>query len=357
MREGPSFGRAAFVCTASPSLALLKYWGKTARGRNLPATPSLALSLGALRTRTIVEASFEGADEVSVAETKQPGARYADFFDAVRHALRAELRFKARSRNDFPGSSGLASSSSGFAALAHASVRAGEALLEAEPGFRRRSRRSAKDRLTPAEVSALARIGSVSAARAVFGGFCLLPAGSREAKPLFDEDHWPDLRVLVALVSHEEKAVPSREGMERSRSTSVFYRSWVRGAGVELEGAVEAVERRDLEGLGAAMRRSYLRMFGAMLGCDPPLIYWLPASIAIIRECEEMRREGIAVWETMDAGPQVKMLCRAADAPLIADRIRSARAAVSVIESRVGAAPEVEVAPDAPADLVRSPGR
>lgn len=357
MRKGPPSGRAAFVCTASPSLALLKYWGKAARGRNLPATPSLALSLGALRTRTMVEASFEGADEVSVAEAKQPGARYADFFDAVRRSLRAELRFKARSHNDFPGSSGLASSSSGFAALAYACVRAGEALLEAEPGFRRRSRRSGKDRLSTAEVSAIARVGSVSAARAVFGGFCLLPAGSREAKPLFGEDHWPDLRILVALVSHEEKAVPSREGMERSRSTSIFYRSWVRGAQVELEGAIEAVERHDLEGLGAAMRRSYLRMFGAMLGCDPPLIYWLPASIAIIRECEAMRREGIAVWETMDAGAQVKMLCHAADAPLIAERIRSARTAVSVIESRVGAAPEVEVASDAPADLGWSPGR
>src|SRR5208282_606890 len=118
----------------------------------------------------------------------------------------------------------------------------------------------------------------------------------------------------------------------------------VRGAGVELAGAVEALERRDLERLGAAARRSYLRMFGAMLACDPPVMYWLPTSLAIIRECEAMRSEGISVWETMDAGPQVKMLCLAADAPRIAARIRSTKAAASVIESSIGGAPELRVA-------------
>jgi diphosphomevalonate decarboxylase len=345
MSERPLPGRAAFVCTASPSLALLKYWGKTAGGRNLPATPSLALSLGNLRTTTTVEASFDGADEVRVGGERQPEARYSDFFDAVRRALRAELRFKAASRNDFPTASGLASSSSGFAALAFACARAGEAVLEGKKG------------LSPAEISSLARIGSVSAARAVFGGFSLLPAGATEAKPLYGEEHWPDLRVLVALVSLEEKAVSSREGMERSRSTSVFYPSWVENAGAELEKAVEAVARRDLEAVGAAMRRSYLRMFGTMLACDPPLIYWLPGSLALIRECEAMRREGIGVWETMDAGPQVKMLCLAADAPRIADRVRSTKAAASVIESRIGGAPEIRAASGGAVERAWSLGR
>jgi diphosphomevalonate decarboxylase len=314
-------------------LALVKYWGKLAGGRRLPATSSLAVALGALTTTTFVEASFEGDDDVTLGEARQPAARYAEFFDAMRRALRSELRFKVRSRNDFPSSSGLASSSSGFAALAYASARSGEAIIEA----RRRP-------LAPTELSRLARIGSISAARAIFGGFSVLPAGASAARPLFDEEHWPDLRVLVALVSREEKAVSSRVAMERSRSTSAYYRGWVRSAATELQGAVEATRRRDLEALGAVVRRSYLRMFGAMLACDPPLIYWLPGSVAIIRECEAMRREGIGVWETMDAGAQVKMLCLAAEAPRIADRIRATGAASSVIESRVGGAPDVRPA-------------
>ena len=302
--RGPaSFERdAAFECRASPSLALLKYWGKADSRLNLPATPSLALSLGALTTSTRVEASFEGEDEVSVEGLRQHPGRYADFFDALRRALGAELRFRANSRNDFPTSSGLASSSSAFASLALAGARAGEALLGKGRGRVLRRGRSRGNGLSLAEISALARVGSVSAARAVFGGFSLLSARSRAARPLYGEDHWPELRVLVAFVSLEAKALSSREAMERSRSTSPFYGSWVRASAAELAGAIEALERRDLQRLGEVARRSYLRMFGAMLACDPPILYWLPGSIAIIRECEEMRRQGIGVWETMDAG-------------------------------------------------------
>jgi diphosphomevalonate decarboxylase len=343
----PGAERAVFVCRASPSLALLKYWGKLPGANKLPATPSLALCLGALKTTTIVEASFHGEDGLELDGARQPAARYSDFFDALRRALKSPrglgLRFRARSRNDFPSSSGLASSSSGFASLAIASARAGEALLGARP-------------LTTSAISRLARRGSVSAARAVFGGFCLLPAGHGEARALFGEDHWPDLRILVAVVSPEEKAVSSRAAMELSRSSSIYHRSWVRAAGFELKGAVEALRRRDLEALGGAMRRSYLRMFGAMLGCEPPLIYWLPGSLAVIRECEAMRREGIGVWETMDAGPQVKMLCLAADLPRIAGRIGATGAAVSLIESGVGAAPEVQAVREGELDRAWSLG-
>lgn len=337
MREARD--RTSFVCRASPSLALLKYWGKLPLGHNLPATPSLALSLGSLVTSTRVEASFEGEDEVRVGGALQGGARYAAFFAALRRGLSGRrtgelrslagaLRFRAWSRNDFPTASGLASSSSGFAALALAGVRAAESLLEARP-------------LSTTEISRIARIGSVSAARAVFGGFCLLPAGAREARPLFDEAHWPELRILVALVSREEKPLTSREAMERCRRTSVFHRAWLGSARRELEGSLAALGRRDLEALGNAMRRSYLRMFGAMLGCEPPLVYWLPGSLAIIHECESLRGEGIGVWETMDAGPQVKMLCLASDLPRIKERIASTRAASSLVVSCVGAPPIV----------------
>jgi len=207
--------------------------------------------------------------------------------------------------------------------------------------------------LSPTEISRLARIGSISASRAVFGGFSLLPARSKAAKPLFGEDHWPALRVLVALVSLKEKAVSSRDAMERCRSTSIYYSNWVEGSLAELRGALDAVARCDLEALGPAMRRSYLRMFGSMLACDPPLIYWLPQSLALIRECEAMRREGIEVWETMDAGPQVKMLCLADDAPRITDRIRATEAASSIIESRVGGAPQVDPVPEGAMDTAR----
>ncbi len=143
------------VCRAGPSLALIKYWGKTVSGDNLPATPSLAVTLGGVYTETRVSLSAE--DSVEVDGLKQDPARYAVFFDNLRHSLQVESRFAARSTNSFPASSGLASSSSGFAALAGACARA-----------------TGKD-CSPSDLSALARVGSASAARAVFAGFVLLP--------------------------------------------------------------------------------------------------------------------------------------------------------------------------------------
>ena len=319
------------VCTASPSLALLKYWGKRAGRRNLPATPSLAVTLEGLKTTTRV--SIADRDEVVVDGKSQNPERYAPFFTEARRLLDVDFHFHAESANTFPAAAGLASSSSGFAALALAcatlAVSAGDSL--------RRSVAAPSS----AQLSALARLGSASAARALFGGFVLLPAGGCSARQLAPADHWPELRILVAVVAEGVKELSSRLAMERTRMTSPYYRPWVRSAAVELPETVEAVMRRDLERLGRAMRRSYLRMFASMLACDPPVLYWAPESLALIRACEQLRAEGIGAWETMDAGPQVKVLCLADELPRIKERLEAV--GVTLIESRVGGPPEAHL--------------
>ncbi len=147
--------------------------------------------------------------------------------------------------------------------------------------------------------------------------------------------------MLVAVVTQEAKELSSRVAMERTRLTSPYYRSWVRSAAAELPEAVEAVMRCDLERLGRAMRRSYLRMFASMLACDSPVLYWAPESLALIRACELLRAEGIGAWETMDAGPQVKVLCLAHELPGIRKRLEAL--GVPLIESRVGGPPEAHL--------------
>jgi diphosphomevalonate decarboxylase len=130
--------------------------------------------------------------------------------------------------------------------------------------------------------------------------------------------------------------------MEATRRSSPFYRAWLASAGRLLAGAMSALERRDLEKLGELARLSYSRMHAALLAADPPVLYWLPATVALIRECAALRREGIGAWETIDAGPQVKVLCLAADAPKVAARLQQA-AGVRTIECRPGPAPAVRV--------------
>lgn len=306
------------ICRAGPSLALVKYWGKEIKGDNVPATPSLAVTLGGVYTETraaivAVVPAVDAQDMISVDGIAQDPARYSAFFDALRHTLGIATRFRAASINSFPTAAGLASSSSGFAALAGACARA----AGCEP--------SATD------LSAIARAGSASAARSVFGGFVLLPAGARRARQLHGPEHWPDLRIVVAITHRSAKPVPSRRAMEETRSTSPYYFSWIKQSAELLPEAMRALETRDLELLGETARRSYSLMHGAILGAQPPLLYWLPGTVAVIHACAAMRASGVGAWETIDAGPQVKILCLEKDVPAVVARMGSLGSGIQTI--------------------------
>ncbi len=292
------------VAAAHPNLALVKYWGKADAARNLPATPSLGVSLDALSSR--VEVWLDTGDSVEIDGRSVDPARYRPFLAAVRRRCGTQSGFRIRARNDFPSAAGLASSSSGFAALASACTAACGA------------------RLGDAELSALARLGSASAARAVFGGFAVLPAGAEHAQPLAPAAAWPELRVVIAVVTAAAKPIGSREAMERVRRTSPAYDGWVRDSPRLYEEAVAAVRDRDLTRLGGAMRKSYHRMFATMLAADPPIRYWLPETLALLAAVEELRAQGVAAWETMDAGPQVKVVCADGDTGRVAAALAAA---------------------------------
>ena len=314
--------------TASPSLALTKYWGKEEGGANVPATSSLAVTLDGLSTTTHLQRTT-GADTVIVDGEPQPEARFASVFEALRAETGSDNHFLAESSNDFPTAAGLASSSSGIAAL----VCAGDALLGSE--------------LPRWKLSRIARVGSGSAARAVFGGFTALPAGGTEARQLHPPEYWPELRIVAAVLKGGGKALSSREAMERVRRSSPFFPAWKAAAEELFAEAREALSLRDLERLGHATRLSYLRMFSTMFAADPPVFYWEPRSIAVIRLCEELRRDGVPAYETMDVGPQVKVVTTAEHVEPI--RRSLLELAETVMVSSVGPEPRIGIDPeDAP---------
>jgi len=277
---------------AGPSLALIKYWGKASAHNNTPATGSLAVTLSGLTSRT--QAELADADCITVNGQVQHLERFTPFLDSLRTELGLKgACFAVDSTNNFPTSAGLASSSSGFAALAGALT----LLAGREP--------------EPRLVSRLARLGSGSATRPVYGGFTVFDAGTEEAVAEHDENFWPEFRVVLAVVREGAKAVSSRVGMERSRLTSPYYAPWVSSSVAVLADARRALAQRDWKVLGPLIRQSYLRMFSTMFSSDPPLIYWQPESLALIQALESLRAKGYQAWETMDAGPQVKVFCPA----------------------------------------------
>ncbi len=274
----------------SPSLALIKYWGKADNQLNLPATSSLSLNLSDFYTQTEVFINGEGKDHVYIADKLQPANRFEQFFNNLRDELNSDVHFTASSDNNFPTAAGLASSSSGFATLTAAIVQ----VLGMDVPL--------------SKMSSIARIGSASAARAFFGGYALFPAGSFEATPLYPASYWPELRIVVAKIKEVKKDISSRDAMEQTRTTSPFYQGWVDNSFVIIKEALCALENRDLQKLGELMRQSYMSMFGSMLGANPPILYWESGSVEVIKLCAKMRKQGIAAWETMDAGPQVKII-------------------------------------------------
>lgn len=316
---GGAQGARGVRVRAAPSLALVKYWGKRDARRNLPATSSLALTVTGLYTEARLQAA--AADHLTVDGAAVPAARHAAFFAAARAELQVTTRYRVTARNNFPGAAGLASSASLFAALAVGCA----ALAGAAPAR--------------GLLSALARVGSASAARAVWGGFSALEAGAESAWRAFPADHWPELRLLVAVTSRRRKPLASRAAMLQVAQTSPYYGAWVASSEATFQAALAALRDRDLARLGPQMRTSYLRMFGTMFAADPPINYLRPQSLRVLEVLESLRAAGVDAWETMDAGPQVKIACLAADV----ERIRAALLA----EAGLAPADLIETAPGA----------
>lgn len=286
---------------AHPNIALVKYWGKRDVGLNLPAVPSVSLTLDGFATTTTVTWGSP-VERVVFDGVERPDERIRAFLDLV---ASPRPPCEVVTTNNFPTGAGLASSASGFAALAVAASTA------------------AGQQLDPTALSVLARRGSGSACRSIFGGFAAWELGQRpdglddHARPLAPPDHW-DVRMVVAVVAQGPKAVGSTAGMERSRATSALWPAWLAMGDDAVRRASAAIEARDLEQLGTIMEQSTFAMHATMQTAVPPLIYWQPATVAVLHAVLALRASGIGAWATMDAGPQVKVLCEARDADRVA---------------------------------------
>ncbi|MEO7066507.1 MAG: diphosphomevalonate decarboxylase [Rhodanobacter sp.] len=317
----------AVTAQAQPNIALIKYWGKRDTALNIPATSSLSLTLATLWTRTCI--TFDPslrADSLRLNDAEHPAAlaRASACLDVLRQRAGTKDYAQVETHNNFPTGAGLASSASGFAAL----VLAASSALKLQ--------------LDRRELSILARRGSGSAARSLFGGFATLVKGQRDdgldayAEPLLAAEQWP-LHVVVAVTSTQAKSIGSTTGMERSRQTSPFYTAWVNGADDDLDTARNAVLARDFSALAAVSEFSCMKMHAVMLATQPALLYWNGATVECMHAIRRLReREGLGVFFTVDAGPQVKAICLPADAARVAAALANISGVSEVLSSPLG---------------------
>jgi diphosphomevalonate decarboxylase len=312
---------------AHSNIALIKYWGKRDAALKLPCNGSISLTLDQLSTRTLVNWNeATGPDQVWLNGQPAPEhqrAKVQAFLDLVRQRAHFHGSARVESHNNFPTGAGLASSASGFAALALAATRAAGLDL---------SRR---------ELSALARQGSGSACRSIFGGFVEWQRGEAAdghdsyAHPLDETPDWP-LLMAVLVLNDQPKALSSGDGMARTVATSPLYEGWRRSIDTDLAAMRDAIAAHDFSALGSLMEHNALKMHATALAARPAVIYWQAATLALLNRIQTLRAEGLECYVTIDAGPNLKVLLRERDWTAFASALADSPEILRIIPCRPG---------------------
>jgi diphosphomevalonate decarboxylase len=309
---------------ANSNIAFIKYWGNRDNELRLPSNGSISMNLDGLFTRTTVTFSASsGSDSLRIGNRPVTGpglGRVSLFLDLVRRLAGMNLRAEVVSENNFPSGAGIASSAAAFAALALAASSA--AGLD----------------LSEAELSRLARRGSGSASRSIPGGFVEWQAGETDensyAFPIAPPKHW-ELVDCVAIVSAGHKKTGSTEGHALA-PTSPLQTARVEDAPRRLDLCRRAILERDFDAFAAIVELDSDMMHAVMMTSNPGLFYWQPASITVMETVREWRAGGLPVCYTVDAGPNIHVLCPREQAEGVERRLRQLPGLQDVLVAGVG---------------------
>ncbi len=291
------------------------------------------MNLNGLETRTTVHFNaLLPADDVKINGKIAGGAacaRVSKMLDEVRALAGIHLLARVESANNFPTGAGIASSASAFAALALAATKA--AGLD----------------LAEAEISRMARVGSGSACRSIPGGFVEWAAGTADADSyatsIAPTEHW-DLADFIAVISTEHKPTGSTEGHALA-GTSPLQSARVDDAPRRLDICRHAILNRDFAVFAEIVEADSNLMHAVMMTSRPPLFYWQPATLAVMQAVRAARAKGLPVCYTVDAGPNVHVICTGAAAEETTKLVGSTPGVREVLLAKVGG----------PARLVENP--
>lgn len=314
----------AYSAIAHPNIAFIKYWGNIDPILRLPANGSISMTLGNLETHTTVEFDQNLTDDHVIINGKlssgQVFARVKSHLDLIRSQAGLDSHATVSTSANFPIATGLASSASGFAALTLAASKAAGLNLSSK------------------ELSSLARKASGSACRSIFGGFAEWLPGENDANSyavrIAEENHW-ELIDVIAVVQEEEKEVGSTSG-HAAADTSPLQSARLLDTSRRLEECRRAILDRDFSSLSQVVEVDSNMMHSVMITSKPPILYWEPATITIMRNVVLWRKEGLEVCYTIDAGPNVHCICTSVSAPEVERRLRKLSGVNRILTSKPG---------------------
>lgn len=327
----------AYTARAHTNIALMKYWGKADETLIIPTTTSISLTLNEFYTDTTVQFDEQlTADDVTlngVSMSEKAAQKVTAFMDLIREQAGLTTFAHVHSINHVPTAAGLASSASAFAALAGAGSRAAGLTLSNH------------------DLSRLARRGSGSASRSIFGGFAQWDRGQNEhddqsaAHQLLDETHLPfldGLQLLTVILNDQPKKIDSRGGMQHVKATSPFYQDWVDLSNKQVPEMQTAILTGDLDALGQLAEANALQMHALNTMAVPPFNYLTDASWTIINAVQTLREQGLSVYATMDAGPNVKLISKPQDTHQISEYLASLIPDIRLVAATPGPGIQIE---------------
>lgn len=307
---------------ANTNIALIKYWGKRDEKLVLPMNSSISITLDKFYTVTTVEFKEKLIKDIFILNnniaSEKDTIKVSKFLDRIRGLSSTNLYAEVTSENKVPTAAGFASSASGFAALTAAASKA------------------LSLNLSKKELSILARQGSGSASRSIYGGFVEWKKGEEKdgqdsfAKQLLSENDW-NISILSVVIASKEKKVSSREGMKRTVKTSPFYSGWLSTIKKDLDMVRQAIKVQNFEKLGKAVEENALKMHATMFGAVPPILYWEKGTMEVIHHIQNLRLTGIPVYFTIDAGPNVKVICLPEDKNRIYESLLTIQAVQDIV--------------------------
>jgi diphosphomevalonate decarboxylase len=320
---------ATATAQANPNIAFIKYWGNRDIILRLPMNGSISMNLDGLTTQTTVrfESSLK-SDKLTINGhgVTGPGLdRVSYILDIIRGMAIITDRAEVVTENNFPSGAGIASSASAFAALALAGSKAAGLNLS-EP-----------------ELSCLARRGSGSASRSIPSGFVEWQSGTTDedsyAFSIAQPDHWK-LVDCIAIVSALHKKTGSTEG-HAIAPTSPLQEARVADAPRRLEICRNAILNRDFDSFASIVELDSDMMHSVMMTSDPALHYWKPASLQVMDSVRQWRWDGLPVCYTVDAGPNVHVICPESEAHIVEKRLREINGVMDVLVARAGGAAKI----------------
>ncbi len=281
---------------APSNIAFTKYWGKKDEVLRLPENGSISMTLSDLLTTTTVEFSPKyKKDQVIInggRVEEGEAERVIKHLDRVRKIAQISDKAKVVSNNNFPIGTGLSSSASGFAALTLAAAKA------------------AGLKLSEKELSILARLGAGSACRSIPAGFVEWLDGNSSdtsnAKQIFPPNWWK-IADVVALVSTGKKEVPSSLGMKLAKS-SPFMKVRLSRMKEKNKLVKKFIKEKNFKELGELTEQEALELHSIMLTQTPPLIYWTPGTLRIMKLIGRWRAEGLPVYFTINTGQDIHLI-------------------------------------------------